>query len=183
MSCSEDEGEYKDGIPQPMFPESTSVASRYVADLKPVPQAEALGQIKSLLQKKAGGVSVCCLRSTLSVADCQELSLQLLQSSGPRNASPADHQRQVIEECPLCELCMPDGFSKMDGDHRIEAYLASLGRQWRNAGAMRVCQCQQGRRGVHKWGLHCFCPQRESQHALSPQIDVLSLARKSSQIV
>ena len=40
---SEAEGEHKDGDPQPTFPESISVATRYMANLKPAPQAEAPG--------------------------------------------------------------------------------------------------------------------------------------------
>lgn len=39
MSWSEAEGEYKDGVPQPAFPESTSIGSRCVGNLKPTPQA------------------------------------------------------------------------------------------------------------------------------------------------
>lgn len=55
MSCSEAEGEHKDGIPQPMFPESNFIASRCVPNLKPDPQAEALGLESRPLTQKDGG--------------------------------------------------------------------------------------------------------------------------------
>lgn len=40
VSCGETSGGCKDGVSLPKFPESTSVASRCVADLNPVPQVE-----------------------------------------------------------------------------------------------------------------------------------------------
>lgn len=53
--------EHSNGIPQPMFPESTFIASKCVVILKYVPQAEALGQVNMPFSQKVwGGGSFTC---------------------------------------------------------------------------------------------------------------------------
>ena len=57
VTCSDTEGECKDGIPWPTFPESTSVASRCMPNLKPASTAEAPG----LASGKIGSVFQCAV--------------------------------------------------------------------------------------------------------------------------
>ena len=59
----------------PTFPESASVASRCLANLKPVPRVKALGQVDGLFSEAGGTyVSVCCLCSALGIVAFPELS-------------------------------------------------------------------------------------------------------------
>lgn len=46
----------KYGIPWPVFPESSSVASRYVVNTKPTSKAEAPGQVSRPFSQEDGGV-------------------------------------------------------------------------------------------------------------------------------
>lgn len=56
MSQGEAEGECKGGIPQPTFPESTSISPRCVPNLKPTPQQPLQGQQLGVRHGNAGGV-------------------------------------------------------------------------------------------------------------------------------
>ena len=76
MSRREAEGECKDGIPQPAFPESTSISPRCVPNLKPTPQQLLQEQQLGVCCGNAVGcVSVVCLCIALEVVTCQGLSL------------------------------------------------------------------------------------------------------------
>lgn len=52
MNCGEAKGKHKAGVPQPMFHESSPLASRSVVNLKSVFQAEALGQVNRPLSQE-----------------------------------------------------------------------------------------------------------------------------------
>lgn len=92
------EGEYKNGVPLATLPESTSVASKCVPNLKPPPKTEAPGLAsRSLSQKGWGCVSICCLDSALGVVACQEWSLPLLQACRTQEHIPPGHQSQAIK--------------------------------------------------------------------------------------
>lgn len=82
MSCSKAKGECKDHVPWAMFPETSSVASGCVVNLKPAPQVEAPGQVnKFLFHRKTGIMSQSAFCGMpCGVVACQELSLQLFQS-------------------------------------------------------------------------------------------------------
>ena len=74
MSRREAEGECKDGILQPAFPESTSISPRCVPNPKPTPQQPLQEQQLGVCRGNAGGVfqlSVCALPwRQLPVKDC-----------------------------------------------------------------------------------------------------------------
>lgn len=108
VSCSKAEGEHKDGIIWPMFPESISIASRCVPNPKPTSKVKSPGLAsRSLSQKSWGCVSVICLCSVLRVVIYQALSLSLLQFHGTQqcNASPLGYQDQEIKRYPLGRSC------------------------------------------------------------------------------
>lgn len=68
---------------------------------EPAPQAKAPGQANRPSSPKDSGVFHCYLGSALGVAECQELSLQLLQPCGRRVARPSGLQSREIRGCPL----------------------------------------------------------------------------------
>lgn len=69
MSYSEAKGEWKDGFPQTLFPESSSTACRHVANLKSDPQTKAPTQVnRTFSQNDSWCVSVCCVLKELSAS-------------------------------------------------------------------------------------------------------------------
>lgn len=54
--CSEAKAEHNAGVPQLTFPESTSIASRRVANQMSAPQAEAPEQVNKPFSQKDGGM-------------------------------------------------------------------------------------------------------------------------------
>lgn len=111
MSCSEVEGECKDSVPWPTFPESNFVASKCVPNPKPVTKGKALRQAVKPVSQKGWGVfhfALCCV---LWVAACQELSLQLLQPCSTQECKvikgyPLSGKlgHQMCVEAPLWEI-------------------------------------------------------------------------------
>lgn len=107
-----------------LFPESSSLAFRYVADLKPVPQAEALGQVNMpYSQEDCGCVSVCCLCRVLGWPATKCLS-DCFSSVGSRNTNLTSHQSQDSKGIP-CRECM---------------CLPGLARKSENAGSGHTCK-------------------------------------------
>lgn len=89
MSCSEAKGgEYNDGIPCPTFPESTSIASRCVANLKFPPQVEAQ-ENRPFFTERLG---LCFILLSVQCPGCGSLSrtdsLIVSVLSGPETKAP-----------------------------------------------------------------------------------------------
>lgn len=70
MSRGEAKGRCKSDVSLPAFPEGTSVALRCVANLRPVPQAEASGQLNGPFSH-ADGLCFSLLCGVLGVVSCE----------------------------------------------------------------------------------------------------------------
>lgn len=119
----------KDGIPQPMLPESTSIASTYVIFLKSAHQAKTPCQIdRTCSQHDWECVPVCCLCSTLGVVACQEFS-SFVSDPKDEGLIPLGHQNQMLTGHSLCGLCWLAGF----GGATVKQHAGvghSLGHHW-----------------------------------------------------
>lgn len=92
MSCSEAERQHKDGIPWPMFPDCTSVASRCVPNLKPAPKVQVPGLAsRSLLQKDQWVQCPGWWPAKKCLSDCYS-------PVGPRNTNAPNDQSKAIKE-------------------------------------------------------------------------------------
>ena len=151
MSCSEAKGEHKDGSSS-LIPESTSVASRCVANTKPDPQADALGQVnRPFSQADLGCVSVWCLCSALGLVACQELSLQLFRSCGAQKCKLQLPEPGNQGTFPVW-ITFAYSLSEAAGECRVKACPPALSRQWESTGLGSTHCFLQGSGRAQAWG-------------------------------
>ena len=70
MSWGEAEGRCKSAVSLPAFPEGTSAALRSVANLRPIPQVEASGELNGPFSH-ADGLCFSLLCGVLGVVSCE----------------------------------------------------------------------------------------------------------------
>lgn len=87
LGCGEAKGRLKDGISKRTFLESDSVASRSVANLKPISQVEALDMEMGLFQRQTKGVS-SHLCNLLGVVPVKNYLSSCCSPMGPRKQTP-----------------------------------------------------------------------------------------------
>ena len=111
MNCGRDNGRYNNGVSLPIFPQSTSVASKYVAKLKPISQVEAFFKDKWAFFKDRLEMFLLLSVHHLGYDILTRMGFPIVNSMGARNTSPSGHKSQVIEGNLMYGLCFPTTFS------------------------------------------------------------------------